>query len=87
MKTVLQLRITPNARKSEIVGRHGDAIKIKIQAPPADGKANRALLAFLAAKLRMPEQALTIRGGEKSRDKRVEVEGLDTPTAHARLGL
>ena len=50
-KAVLKLRIVPNARRSEVVGVHGDAIKVKVQAPPVDGKANEALCEFLAEQL------------------------------------
>lgn len=87
MKTVLQLRIAPNARRSEVVGRHGESIKVKIQAAPVDGKANGALLQFLAGKLRVPARSVRLCGGEKSRDKRVEIHGLDLPEIETRLGL
>jgi uncharacterized protein (TIGR00251 family) len=51
----LKLRIVPNARHSEVVGEYGDAVKVKVAAPAVDGKANAALLEFLAEKLGVPE--------------------------------
>ena len=81
----LRLRVVPNAKRSEVVGKHGDAIKVKIQAPATDGKANDALLAFLAEKLGVPRRDVVLVTGEKSRDKTVEISGLTADEARARL--
>lgn len=81
----LTLRIAPGARRSEVVGRHGAAIRIKVAAPPMDGKANAALLAFLAERLQIAPRSLTLAAGEKSRDKVVEVQGLTLQEAETRL--
>lgn len=81
----LRLRIVPNARRSEVVGAHGEAIKVKVQAPAMDGKANEALLEFLAEKLGVPRRDVGLVAGEKSRDKTVAIEGLDAETARQRL--
>jgi uncharacterized protein len=85
VKTSLRLRVTPNARRSEVVGLHGEAIKVKVQAPAVEGKANEALLRFLAEQLGVPVRDLAIVGGEKSRDKLVAVTGLDAEQARERL--
>ena len=79
------LRIVPNARRTEVVGMHGDAIKIKIHSPATDGKANAALLEFLAEQLDVPSRCVRIVSGEKSRDKLVECDDLDGETVRARL--
>ena len=84
-KAVLKLRIVPNARRSEVVGVHGDAIKVKVQAPPVDGKANEALCEFLAGQLQVPVRSIEIVGGEKSRDKLVSIADLDGEIARQRL--
>jgi uncharacterized protein (TIGR00251 family) len=58
------------------MGQHGDAIKIKLRAPAVKGKANAALRTFLAEKLKIPERALVLERGDKSREKTIRVEGL-----------
>lgn len=71
----LTLHAQPGARKSEIVGMHGDALKVKIAAPPVDNKANAALIVFLSETLGVPKSAITIRHGTTRRRKIVEVSG------------
>ena len=85
IRTILKLRIVPNARRSEVVGAHGDAIKVKVQAPPVDGKANEALCEFLAEQLQIPARSIEIVGGEKSRDKMVAITDMDLAIARQRL--
>ena len=82
---MLRLRVVPNAKRSEVVGLHGEAIKIKIQAPAQEGKANAALLEFLAEKLDVPTRQVTLVAGEKSRDKIVAIEGIEETDARQRL--
>ena len=84
----LTLHIQPNARITEVVGVHGDALKIRLHAPPVDGKANEALIKFLAAALDVPRHAVDITQGQSSRSKRVVVaSALLTPEMAAlRLG-
>ena len=69
----LTLHIQPGAKKTEICGEHGDALKIRLAAPPVDGKANTALLAFLAKHLGLPKSAVTLKSGDTNRHKRVEI--------------
>jgi len=69
------LHVQPNARKNEIVGLHGDALKVKIAAPAADNKANAALIAFLSETLDIPKSIITIRHGATGRRKVVEIAG------------
>jgi uncharacterized protein (TIGR00251 family) len=71
----LTLHIQPGAKKTEIAGLHGDALKLRLAAPPVDGKANAALLAFLAERLDLPKSALALKSGQTSRRKVVDVAG------------
>jgi uncharacterized protein (TIGR00251 family) len=85
--TILTVHVQPRARQTEIVGWHGDAIKIRLAAPPVDGAANEELCRYLAARLKVPAAAVTVRSGQTSRRKRVEISGCE-PTASLRiLGL
>lgn len=70
----LSLHIQPGAKKTEVVGVHGEALKIRLAAPPVDGKANASLLAFLAKTLGLPKNAVTLKSGETSRQKRIEIQ-------------
>ena len=83
----LKLRIVPNAKRDEVTGEHGNAVKIKIAAPALEGKANDAVLEFLAEKLGLHRRDITLIAGEKSRDKLVEIAGLDATEARGRLLL
>ena len=81
----LKLRIVPNAKRNEVTGEHGDAVKIKVAAPAIEGKANEVLLEFIAEKLGIHRRNLTLIAGEKSRDKLIEIAGLDATEARGRL--
>ncbi len=70
---VLTLHVQPNARKTEFVGLHGDAIKLRLAAPPVDGKANAALCVFLADFCGVAKSAVTLISGESARAKRVRI--------------
>ena len=78
---VLIVHVVPRARRSEVVGMHGDAVKIRLAAPPADGAANEELVRFLAERLGVPRSAISIAAGDTSRRKRVIIEGVDTTHA------
>jgi uncharacterized protein (TIGR00251 family) len=83
----LALKIIPNAPRNEIVGRLGEAIKLKIHAPPLEGRANDELCDFLAERLGLPRRAITLLRGDTSRQKIVSVDGLNLADVHSRLGL
>ncbi|MCB1915938.1 MAG: DUF167 domain-containing protein [Rhodocyclaceae bacterium] len=70
---LLSLRVQPNARRTEFCGAYGDAIKLRLAAPPVDGKANAALVAFLAEFCGLPQRSVTVVGGASSRSKRVRL--------------
>lgn len=82
---ILNLHIQPGAKKTEIVGPHGEALKIRLAAPPVDGKANSALLAFVANKIGAGKAAVELVSGQTSRAKRVRVAGIAPSVAEARL--
>lgn len=81
----LQLHIQPRASKTAIAGVHGDALKIRLAAPPVDGAANEALIRFLAERLGVPRSAVTLHTGSSSRRKIIEVQGRDAEEVRARL--
>jgi uncharacterized protein (TIGR00251 family) len=68
------LHVQPGARRTQVAGIHGAALKLRLAAPPVDGKANAALRAFLADAFGVPLRQVTLLRGETSRDKAVRVE-------------
>jgi len=82
---VLSLHVQPGARKTEVAGLHGEALKIRLAAPPVDGKANACLIGFLAKTLGSTRSNIEIVGGATSRDKRVRVDGVSTALVAQRL--
>jgi uncharacterized protein (TIGR00251 family) len=81
---ILQVYVQPRASRTELAGRHGDALKIRINAPPVDGAANAELVRFLAERLALPRSAVRIVTGGSTRRKRVEISGA-SPETLARL--
>jgi uncharacterized protein (TIGR00251 family) len=79
------LKVIPNASRDEVAGWLGDALKLKIQAPALDGRANEALAGFLADQLGLPRRSITLLRGEKSRHKVVRVDGLSQADVKNRL--
>src|SRR5216683_4195837 len=69
-------RVQPRASKDEIVGEMGGALKVRLRAPAVEGRANEALVEFLAQLLKRPRSAVRILNGERSRTKRVEIHGV-----------
>jgi len=76
-RITLTLHIQPGAKKTEIAGRHGDALKIRLAAPPVDGKANDALIRYIADQLKLPKSAVNLKSGQTSRQKVLEVVGAE----------
>ncbi len=72
----VEIWIQPNAKKSCIVGTHGNALKVKISSPAVDGKANAALIAFLAKALKIRENQIALISGLKNRQKVLLITGL-----------
>ncbi len=85
-RITLTLHIQPGAKKTAFAGLHGDALKIRLAAPPVDGKANEALLRFVAEALSLPKSAVSLKSGQTSRRKVLELHGA-TPEAVTRLAI
>jgi uncharacterized protein (TIGR00251 family) len=81
----LRLRVSPGAGRSAIVGRHGDGWKVRVTAPPEQGRANEAVLRLLATKLAVPREAVSLVSGHSGRDKIVELTGLGPALIERRL--
>jgi uncharacterized protein (TIGR00251 family) len=71
-----KVRVVPRASKNQIVGVEGDAVKIRLAAPPVEGKANEALVKFLAALLDLPRSSIEIVAGQSSRNKVIRIRGV-----------
>ena len=71
---VLTLHVQPGAKRTDIAGTHGNALKVRLAAPPVDGKANAELLRFLAAAFAVPLRNATLLRGAASRAKVVKIE-------------
>ena len=70
----MSVQITPNAKKTEVIGVLDDALKLKLQAQPIEGKANEALVRYLAETLSVPRSAVTITHGQTNKRKLIEVK-------------
>ena len=82
---ILTVHIQPKASTTECVGIYGDALKIRVAAPPVDGAANEALIRFLAQTLSLPLTAVFIESGAGGRHKRVRLRGVTAERVIARL--
>ena len=82
---ILRLHIQPGAKKTEVAGEHGEALKIRLSAPPIDGKANACLIEFLAKQLGVAKSAVELLSGDTSRAKRVRVDGVTIDAVTAKL--
>ena len=78
---ILDVRVQPGAGRTAVVGRHGDALKVKVGAPPVGGRATEATLEFLAETFDVPVSRVTLVSGPTAREKRIRVEGIDEDTA------
>ena len=82
----LEVKVIPGASRDEVAGTMGNAVKIKLRAPPVEGRANEALIEFLADRLDLPRRTISLERGDTSRQKLIRIEGLDLATVRARLG-
>lgn len=79
------VHVQPRAKRAGIDGTHGDALRVRVQAPPVDGAANAAVIDVIARALDVPLRAVHIATGESSRHKLVDVDDIDVTLARARL--
>jgi uncharacterized protein YggU (UPF0235/DUF167 family) len=84
--TRLCLRVSPGGRADAVIGPYGDGWKVRVAAAPEDGKANEAVLRLLARRLALPRRRIELVSGQSSRDKIVELTGIDEAEAERRLG-
>ena len=77
--------MSPGARRNEVVGRHGEAWKLRVAAAPEDGRANDAVVRLLADRLELPRHSITLVSGHGKRHKIVELAGIDAAEAERRL--
>ena len=84
---LLPVRAVPRASKNEIQGVHGDALKVRLQAPPVEGKANQALVRFLSDVLDISRSQISVASGETGRNKTVLITGLSKTELLKRLSL
>jgi uncharacterized protein (TIGR00251 family) len=84
---VLHVHVQPAAGRNAVVGRHGDALKLRIAAPPVDGRANTATAELIAETFGVKPATVAIDGGEASRTKRFRIKNLDAEEAEKCLRL
>ena len=84
---VVHLHVQPGAGRTAVTGRHGNAVKVKVGAPPEGGRANDAVLALMAEVLGVPVASIALVGGATSREKRVRVTGVAPADVERRLEL
>lgn len=80
------MRLRPRAHKDELIGIHEGALQVRVSAPPVDGKANKALCRLIAKRVGVAPSRVSVVRGEKSRDKVVQVEGIDAKALVKVLG-
>ena len=83
----LRVRAGPGARESRLEGIHGDALRVRVAAPPEKGAANRALCELLAGILGLRASQIEVASGQASRDKTIAISGISLEAAKKRLGL
>jgi uncharacterized protein (TIGR00251 family) len=83
----LRVHVQPRASRTELAGQHGDALKVRVAAPPVGGAANDALVRFLADVLRVARSAVSIEAGGTGRAKVVRIAGVGLADAARHLGL
>jgi uncharacterized protein (TIGR00251 family) len=80
-----QVKVQPRAKKNAVAGEVGEALKLALTAPPIEGRANQACVAFLAELLNVPRSSVTIAAGQSSRNKVIRVAGLSAAQVEERL--
>lgn len=84
---LLRVHVQPGAGRTAVMGRHGDALKVKVGAPPQGGRANAAVITLLATALGVPEARVVLESGASSRDKRVRISGVSAADLERLLQL
>lgn len=84
---ILPVRVHPGARRNDITGVHDGALKISLTTPPTDGRANDALVAFIAERLRIPRSQVTLLTGATSRSKTLRIAAKSAANIQAALSV
>ena len=84
---VLTVHVVPRAARNAVQGLHGDALKVRLQAPPVEGRANQALIEFFSDSLKIPRRQIALLAGAGSRHKRVAIAGLTAADVCTRLDM
>ena len=82
----LPVRVHPGAKRNAVTGTHDGAVKVSLTTPPTGGRANEALIAFLAERLNIPRSRLALVSGQTSRSKVMRITGLNATEVETRLG-
>lgn len=82
---MLHVRVVPGAKKSQLAGEEGGRLKVRIQAPPVEGKANRELLRLLARELGLKKNRIALISGERSRDKKLLLKNVSLAEAYVMI--
>jgi uncharacterized protein (TIGR00251 family) len=82
---VVTVRVIPRSSRAGVAGTRDGALLVRLNAPPVEGAANEELVSLLAAACGVPKRAVTIVSGDRGRQKRVAIAGIDTVTAAQRL--
>ena len=82
---ILRVHLVPNAKIDNVVGEYGGAVKITVRAPAVEGKANAALIRFLAEQLKVSRHAIVLERGHRSRDKLIRIDGLTAEDVRTRM--
>ena len=85
--TILSVKVVPRASRDEVIGWSGGVLRLRVSAPPQDGRANAAVVALLAAALGVRKRAVAICAGHAAARKRVAIEGLTRSEVERRLGF
>lgn len=84
---LLELYVQPRAKVNELAGLHDGALKLRLTTPPVDGKANKAVIAYLAQILKRPKSAISIKSGQKNRRKQLLINGIAADKARLLLDM
>ncbi len=86
-RATFAVKVHPRAKKNSITGELGDALKLSLTSPPAEGRANEACIEFFTKLLKVPRSSVTIASGQTSRRKVIRVSGLSADEVRRRIGM